>query len=179
MGRRLLIVVVALVAPLAILAEAAPAPPTVLLRRRRSKKATYPDAVTTAEKLCYIVELDMTTAEIAAATGCSIRAIEDRRRRLNDEPGAKRSSKTDDRIDAFYSLASMLEMRYKIPPENVRAFFIYRSSYLGEQRPAILLASGEFELVREAAIAYATSETPDEFLDRVGPIARVPDPLGA
>jgi hypothetical protein len=179
MRRKLLIAVVAAAAFFVQLVSLAESAPAARRKRRDSRKANYPICCTSAEKLESLVELNMTTAEIAAATGCSIRAIEDRRRRLSERSATHRRSKADDRIDAFYSLTSMLRMRYKIPPENVRAFFICRSGYLGEQRPAILLGSGEFELVREAAIAYATSETPDEFLERVGPVARVLDPLGA
>jgi hypothetical protein len=40
-----------------------------------------------------------------------------------------RHSKIDDGIDAIYSLAMLLEVR-KVPPHNVRAWFIGRSAYL-------------------------------------------------
>jgi hypothetical protein len=155
-------------------------PATKQKSKKGSSKLKLPGALTSSEKLQALIQL-MTSAEIAVAAGCSVRAIEERRKQLNKpidmDSHAKRSSKTDEGIDNVYSLAYLLENRYKLPPHNVRAWFIGRSAYLDEQRPASLLSSGEFELVREAAIAYATSESPDEFLERVGPVVRVPDPV--
>jgi hypothetical protein len=152
------------------------------------KKRDRKSPTTIDEKLQSLILKNMTSAEIAVGTGCSVRAIEERRRKLNktnklnkaNEPRPKsgRYAKVDEGIDAFYSLTSMLENRYTISPTNVRAWFIGRSDYLEEQRPAQLLGAGEFELVREAAIAYATNETPNEFRDRIGTIVRVHDPLG-
>ncbi len=115
----------------------------------------------------------MTTAEIALAAGASARAIEERRRRKAHLE--TRHSKVDDGIDAVYSIAMLLEGRH-VPAHNVRAWLIGRSAYLDEQRPAALLSNGQFELVRQAAIAYATGETPEEFRNQIGPITRVPDP---
>lgn len=116
----------------------------------------------------------MTSAEIALATGASLRAIEDRRRRKDRTE--VRHSKVDDGIDAVYNVAMLLTTRH-VPAPNVRAWFIGRSAYLDEQRPAALLSARQFELVRSAALAYASSEPPEEFRSQVGPIVRVPDPL--
>jgi hypothetical protein len=150
-------------------------------KRPPRKKSKARLATTSDEKLQGLLDLEMTSAEIAVGTGASVRAIEERRRRLHqtNRPGAARQAKLDDGIDALYSLAFMLQDRYTIPPHNVRAWFIGRSPYLDEQRPAQLLGAGEFALVREAAIAYAKNEAPEEFRDRVGVIVRVPDPLEA
>lgn len=145
--------------------------------RRRAKKKLrgqgYEVATTTDEKLRALTDLKMTTAEIALAAGASARAIEERRRRKGH--GEARHSKVDDGIDAVYSIAVLLQGR-QVPAHNVRAWLIGRSAYLDEQRPAALLSTGQFELVRRAAIAYATSETPEEFREQTGPIVRVPDP---
>ncbi|HEY7830269.1 MAG TPA: hypothetical protein VIC06_06860 [Solirubrobacteraceae bacterium] len=137
-----------------------------------------PFAISTREKFEDLLGLGMTSAEIALASDSSLRAVEDRRRKLKDPAYMQtRSTKLDLGIDALYSLALMLETR-KIEPANIRAWLLGRSAYLEEQRPAILLSAGEFDLVREAAIAYATSETPGEFLDKRGPIPRVAEPTG-
>jgi hypothetical protein len=181
MKRRMLLAF-ALPALLAVcgLAETTARPSSKGRTKRKTKARSYEAATTADEKLKALTDLKMTSAEIALAAGCSVRAIEERRRRTKQSSPANRKeriSKTDDGIDALHSLVEMLRAR-KVPPHNVRAWFIGRSAYLDEQRPATLLGSGEFELVREAAIAYATSETPAEFRDRKGPIKRVPDPLG-
>lgn len=120
------------------------------------------------EKLDLLIRhFKLTSAEIAIATGSSLRTVEERRKKLKgrrkdrDTPNAK----FDQSIDCIYSIASMLDKRYSIEPANARAWLIGRSAYLEEQRPADLLREGEFDLVREAAIAYATGETPAEFLE--------------
>src|ERR1700684_47239 len=132
-----------------------------------SKKPTREVATTTDEKLKALTDLHMTSAEIALAVGCGARAIEERRRRISQSADRSvRHSKIAHGIDAVYSLAALLESRW-VPPHNARAWFIGRSAYLDEQRPAVLLSSGHFELVREATIAYASSETPEEFRARI------------
>jgi hypothetical protein len=135
-------------------------------------------ATTSDEKLKALTELKMTSAEIALAAGCSPRAIEKRRLRTSraSDDREERFSKIDDGIDAVYSIASLMQARH-VPAHNVRAWFIGRSAYLDEQRPAALLNHGAFELVRDAAIAYSLGETPEEFRNRIGSIKRVPDPL--
>lgn len=149
-------------------------------RRRGAHEGTDWTPSTSAEKLECLVSLGMTSAEIAVGAGCSVRAIEDRRRRLKTEAssGEGRYAKADDGIDAVYSLVSMLTERFNVEPAKIRAWLIGRSAYLEEQRPAVLLGAGEFELVRAAALAYATGETPKEFLEGRDPIVRAPDPAG-
>jgi hypothetical protein len=166
----------------AVLAAAAASLPFAGPATKPSRRQGRKPPTTTDEKLQALIELRMTSAEIAVGSGCSVRAIKERRAKLNnvdqsDQTG--RYAKADKGIDDFYSLTSMLQDSYMISPENTRAWFSGRSAYLDEQRPAQLLGAGEFELVREAAIAYATNETPEEFRDRIGTITRVPDPLEA
>lgn len=127
------------------------------------------------EKLDLLIrQFKLTSAEIVIATGASLRTVEERRKKLKgrrkdrDTPNAK----FDQSVDCIYSIASMLDKRYSIEPANVRAWLIGRSAYLEEQRPADLLREGEFDLVREAAIAYATGETPTEFLEGRDPLPR-------
>lgn len=173
-----LAVLAAVVVPLAVVAAFVATAP-IAGGKPRKKKAKQP-AITTDEKLEELIRMRMTSAEIAIATGCSVRAIEERRKRLSGtgrSQSAGQLSKVDTGIDQLYSLASLLEEQHLIPAENVRAWFIGRSAYLQEQRPASMLAAGQFELAREAAIAYATGETPNEFIERVGMIIRVSDLL--
>lgn len=152
-------------------------------RKRASKAVAEPDeepswlATTTNEKLAWIIAADVTSAEIAIATGSSLRAVEDRRRRLkaDETKRSRRVAKLDSGIDALFSIFSLLE-RHAIEPTNIRAWLIGRSAYLEEQRPAILLSANEFELVRDAAIAYASGETPAEFLADRGPLPRPAEP---
>ncbi len=129
--------------------------------------------VTADDKLSVLVEeFRFTSAELALLTGSSLRAIESRRSRL-DAPDAvrrRRRSAVDEGIDAAYSLATMLRDRYLIDPDLVRAWLLGRSAYLEEQRPAELLAAGHFELVRDAATAFARCEDPGSFADLHGPI---------
>jgi hypothetical protein len=124
--------------------------------------------VTPAEKLEVLLERGLTSSEIAVSIGTSVSAVDQRRRKLKDEmlSGKARSTKADERIDDLYSIVSMLEGRYLVEPENIRAWLIGRSAYLDEERPATLLADGKYALVKKAAIAYATGETPAEFLDQ-------------
>lgn len=124
--------------------------------------------VTPAEKLEALLGLGLTSSEIAVSIGTSVSAVNQRRRKFKDErlSGKGRSTKADERIDDLYSIVSTLEARYFIEPENIRAWLIGRSAYLDEERPAALLADGKYTLVRKAAIAYATGETPAEFLDQ-------------
>jgi hypothetical protein len=150
--------------------------------KKESIKAELPKedpswlATTTSEKLTRLITAGVTSAEIAVATGSSLRAVEDRRRKLrNNETEGTRVAKLDTGIDALFSIFSLLE-RHKIEPTNIRAWLIGRSAYLEEQRPAILLSADEFELVRDAAIAYATGETPAEFLADRGPLPRPTEP---
>lgn len=125
--------------------------------------------VTPAEKLEALLGLGLTSSEIAVSIGTSVSAVDQRRRKLNKDErlsGKARSTKADERIDDLYSIVSTLEGRYSIEPENIRAWLIGRSAYLDEERPATLLAGGDYPLVKKAAIAYATGETPAEFLDQ-------------
>jgi len=143
-------------------------------------------AVTPSEKLAYLFDCELTSAEIAFATGSSVRTIEDRRARLQMEVSGNRQSpnrtqKLDLAIDNLFSIVALLEHR-KITPGNIRAWLAGRTMYLEEQRPAALLSTGEhdwYELVREAALAYATAETPREFLKRKGPLPRLVAPAGS
>jgi hypothetical protein len=124
--------------------------------------------VSPAEKLEALLELGLTSSEIAISIGTSVSAVVQRRRKLKDEmlSGKARSTKADARIDDLYSIVSMLEGRYCIESDNVRAWLIGRSAYLDEERPATLLAEGKHSLVKEAAVAYATGETPAEFIEQ-------------
>jgi DNA-binding CsgD family transcriptional regulator len=125
--------------------------------------------VTPAEKLEALLGLGLTSSEIAVSIGASVSAVDQRRRKLNKDErlsGKTRSTKADGRIDDLYSIVSTLEGRYFIEPENIRAWLIGRSAYLDEERPATLLADGNYPLVKKAAIAYATGETPAEFLEQ-------------
>jgi DNA-binding CsgD family transcriptional regulator len=124
--------------------------------------------VTPAEKLEALLVLGLTSSEIAVSIGTSVSAVDQRRRKFKDEmlSGKARSTKADKRIDDLYSIVSTLEGRYSIESENIRAWLIGRSAYLDEERPATLLADGRYAVVKEAAIAYATGETPAEFLDQ-------------
>jgi hypothetical protein len=129
-----------------------------------------------------IALFELTSAEIAFAIAASLRAVEERRKRLSQRnrlDSTPRASKLDDGIDRLYSLASMLHDRYEIEPQTVRAWIMGRSAYLEEQRPASLLRAGEFDFVREAAIAFAKAEPPSDFLDSRGPVPRVVDPQTA
>lgn len=139
--------------------------------------------VTADEKLLDLIALfELTSAEIAFTIAASLRAVEERRKKLglrNHPSGTSRTSKLDNGIDRLYSLASMLHDRYEIEPQTVRAWIMGRSAYLEEQRPASLLRAGEFDLVREAAIAFAKAEPPCDFLDARSPIPRVVDPQAA
>ncbi len=141
------------------------------------------DATTFAEKFKKLIELfAITSAELALMTGCSVRAVEERRRKLKDATKRRETphAKLDQGIDRIYSVATMLQRKYMIEPVNVRAWLIGRSAYLEEQRPADLLREEEFfDLVREAAIAYATGETPAEFLEERSPLPRVASPVEA
>ncbi len=136
-------------------------------------------ATTTDQKFTHLLSNDFTSAEIALATGSSIRTIEDRRRKLrhDDSKGSTRSAKLNEGIDRLFSIVRELE-RHEIQATNIRAWLIGRSMYLEEQRPAILLSANEFELVREAARAYATGETPEEFLTDRYPLPRPAEPAG-
>ena len=130
---------------------------------------------TTNQKLEWLISAGVTSAEIALATGGSLRAVEDRRRSLRNGKSKTRVAKLDSGIDGLFSIFSLLES-HQIEPSNIRAWLIGRSAFLEEQRPAILLAANEFELVREAAIAYASNETPAEFLAGRGPLPRPAEP---
>jgi predicted transcriptional regulator len=123
--------------------------------------------VTPAEKLEALLERGLTSTEIAVSIGTSVSAVDQRRRKLKDEMLSRkaRSTKADERIDDLYSIVSTLEGS-DIESDNIRAWLIGRSAYLDEERPATLLADGKYQLVREAAIAYATGETPAEFLEQ-------------
>lgn len=136
-------------------------------------------ATTADQKLRHLLAIDFTSAEIALATGSSIRTIEDRRRKLrnDDAKESDRSTKLNEGIDLLFSIVRELE-RLEIQATNIRAWLIGRSMYLEEQRPAILLSAKEFELVREAARAYATGETPQEFLTDRDPLPRPTEPAG-
>jgi hypothetical protein len=134
--------------------------------------------ITTAnDKLARLVATGFTSAEIAIATGSSLRAIEDRRRRIKEGAAKEspRSNRLNTRIDALFSIVSLLE-QHRIEIENIRAWLLGRSMYLQDQRPAVLLSASEFELVREAAIAYATGDTPAEFLNGRDPLPRPAEP---
>lgn len=134
-------------------------------------------AVAGSEKLRDLLFIGMTSFEIAVATGCSVRAVEVRRRKLKEESittNVVRNTKFDVGLDNLYSLVSMMRRSF-VEVENIRAWLVGRSAYLEEQRPASLLRAGEFDLVREAAKAYAASETPQEFLAGREDIPRVED----
>lgn len=133
--------------------------------------------ICTDEKLQRLIDLDVTSAEIALAAGSSLRAVEERRRSLRAGKTKQRAAKLDDGIDALFSIFTLLE-RHQIEPTNIRAWLIGRSEFLEEQRPAVLLSANEFELVRDAAIAYASNEAPAEFLASRGPLPRPAEPAG-
>jgi len=133
----------------------------------------------TNEKLQRLIDVGMTSAEIALASGSSLRGVEDRRRSLRNGAAKVRVAKIDVGIDAIFSIFSMLE-EHKIEPANIRAWLVGRSPFLEQQRPATLLGAAEpelYELVREAAIAYASNETPVEFLAERGRLPRIPEPV--
>jgi hypothetical protein len=151
--------------------------------RLRAPQSSRPGhvPVTSDEKLMVLLDtFRMTSPELALILGCSLRAIELRRTRLRSEPEteAQRKSKLDGGIDGLHSLATMLRNR-SLEPDLIRAWFLGRSAYLDEQRPATLLCAGHFELVRAAAIAFARCEPPQVFVDRYGPIPRITSPVTA
>lgn len=133
-------------------------------------------AVSTDQKLQWLIDIGVTSAEMAVATGArSVRAVEERRRALREGRTRERYAKLDPGIDALFSIVSMLERRH-MEPRNVRAWLIGLSPYLEEQRPAVLLSAGEFELVRAAALAFAGNETPEEFLKDRDQLPRPAEP---
>lgn len=138
-------------------------------------------AVSSSAKLRALLLMDMTSFEIAVATGCSVRTVEDRRSKLKVDSVAygTRSSKFDFGLDNLYSLVAMLASRYHVEDGNIRAWLLGRTPYLEEQRPASVLSAGWFDLVREAAIAFASAQSPEEFLANRGPIPRVEDSVDA
>jgi hypothetical protein len=138
-------------------------------------------AVKSSAKLRALLLMGMTSFEIAVAIGCSVRTVEDRRSKLKVDSVTDgiRSSKFDLGLDNLYSLVGMLASRYRVEDENIRAWLLGRTPYLEEQRPASMLSAGRFDLVREAAIAYAKVESPEEFLANREPIPRVEDSVDA
>lgn len=133
-------------------------------------------AVSTDQKLQWLIDIGLTSAEIAFATGSrSVRAIEERRRALREGKPKARYAKLDPAIDSLFSLVSMLERRH-MEPRNIRAWLLGLSPYLEEQRPAVLLSAGEFELVRAAALCYIANETPEEFLKDRDQLPRPAEP---
>lgn len=142
--------------------------------RKKNRPATH-----TNEKLQRVIDAGMTSAEIALATGGSVRGVEDRRRTLRNGTAKVRVAKLDHGIDALFSIFSMLE-EHNIEAANIRAWLVGRSPFLEEQRPASLLGAGDpelVELVREAALAYASNETPAEFLAERGRLPRIATPV--
>ncbi|HEY1689259.1 MAG TPA: hypothetical protein VGF95_10395 [Solirubrobacteraceae bacterium] len=141
-------------------------------------------AVSLPDKLEELIDkFHMTFVELGIGAGCGARAVEVRRKKLQqpesgelDKLLPKRKSKIDRGIEYIHSTATMMTERYSVDPDNVRAWLIGLSPHLEEQRPLALLGEGMFEIVREAAIAYAVSESPKEFLERLGPVPRVPEP---
>lgn len=133
-------------------------------------------AVSTDQKLLWLIDIGVTSAEIALSTGSpSVRAVEERRRALREGKVKERYAKLDPGIDALFSIVSMLERRH-MEPRNIRAWLLGLSPYLEEQRPAVLLSANEFELVRAAALAFASNETPEEFLKDRDQLPRPAEP---
>lgn len=133
-------------------------------------------ATTAEEQLERLSRAGFTAAEVAMSTGASVRGIELRREKAaRDAPSAgKRTSSLDGQIDALFSIFYLLN-EYGVPGTNIRAWLMGRSRYLEEQRPARLLSTGDeelYELVRQAANAYAKGETPQEFLANREPLPR-------
>jgi hypothetical protein len=136
-------------------------------------------AINSNEKLQLLIDAGMTSVEIALACGSSVRGIEERRRSLRNGATKMRVAKLDHGLDALFSIFSMLE-EHKIEPSNIRAWLVGRSPFLEQQRPAALLGAGEpelYELVRDAATAYASNETPAEFLAERGRLPRIAEPV--
>ncbi len=127
------------------------------------------DAPQLLQELLNDFETPLVEVALMADTSVSeLRAYQERH-----TPGQTRITEQDTPLSALsaaitrhHSLAALLRHRYKIPVDNIRAFLVGRSAYLNEQRPAILWRNELYDLVEEAAIAYATGRTPEEFLDK-------------
>jgi hypothetical protein len=131
--------------------------------------------VTVDEKLSALTErFKLTSDEIAVAAACTPRAIELRRTRAS-RGGAdrRRASRLDHGIDALYSVLSLLVDRCEVDVALARAFVLGLSAYLEEQTPLAMLGADEFELVREAALAFSAAQPPVDFIEDHGPIPRV------
>lgn len=137
--------------------------------------------VSTQDKLDQLVKAGFTTSEIALATGSHRRTVEDRRRRLKNPvlgSSSTRGSDWDIYLDNLFTIYAYLDQQ-KITADNIRAWLMGRSLYLEEQRPIVLLGAGEFESVREAAIAYSVGERPEDFLEDRPPLPRPLEPTGS
>lgn len=139
--------------------------------------------VTVDEKLAELTgRFKLTSDEIAVAASCTPRAIELRRTRARlGRADRRRASRLDHGIDALYSVLSLLADRCEVDVALARAFVLGLSAYLEEQTPLALLGADEFELVREAALAFSAAQPPADFIEDHGPIPRaaVPQPLTA
>jgi hypothetical protein len=88
---------------------------------------------------------------ISEATGANIRTAERWRAGASPRRHAYRV-----RLD---DLSAVLELLGRaISPRARQAWLTSRSAYLGWQRPVDLLAAGEFDRVRGAALAYAAGD---------------------
>ncbi len=127
------------------------------------------------EKLAVLTDrFGLTSDEIAVAAGCTRRAIEMRRSRAPLPAASRRRvTRNDSGIDALYSLLSLLTDRCEIDVALARGFVLGLSAYLEEQAPIALVGAGEFELVREAALAFSAAQPPADFVEDHGPIPRV------
>ena len=88
---------------------------------------------------------------ISEATGANVRTVERWRAGIGPRRRAFRT-----RLD---DLSATLEMLGDaMTPRGRQAWLVARSAYLGWRRPVDLLAAGEFERVRGAALAFAAGD---------------------
>lgn len=88
---------------------------------------------------------------VSEATGANIRTVE----RWRSGSGPRRHEFRV-RLDDLAAVLELLGSR--IAPRAQQAWLTGRSAHLGWQRPIDLLAAGEFERVRGAALAYAAGD---------------------
>ncbi|HEX2194594.1 MAG TPA: hypothetical protein VHK63_06540 [Candidatus Limnocylindria bacterium] len=85
---------------------------------------------------------------VSEATGANIRTVE----RWRAGSGPRRHAYRE-RLD---DLAAVLELLgHAMAPRARQAWLVARSAHLGWQRPVDVLAAGDFDRVRGAALAYA------------------------
>jgi len=111
-------------------------------------------------------DFEMPLYEIAVMADTNLSEIQAYQLECEFEPGsaAAKDSALAGSIGQLYELVTSLG-DHSIEPGNIRAFLLGHSAYLNEQRPATLWRAGYHQLVKEASTAYATSETPKEFLE--------------